>query len=123
MTASCRPPTRRTASSSSTPRATRSCASARAAYALLRAPPVTNAVTPTTANPPLAVPLTFAGLIRLDSAVNTARAAGLSPASVAADFQPARIQTWNVNVQRQIGRNLGLMAGYFGSRGDDLRVS
>jgi hypothetical protein len=97
--------------------------SVRAAYALLRDQPVTNMVTPTSANPPLAVPLTFAGLIRLDSAVTTARAAGLSPASVAPDFQPPRLQTWNVNVQRQIGRNLGVMVGYFGSRGDDLRVS
>jgi len=97
--------------------------SVRAAYALLRDQPVTNMVTPTSANPPLAVPLTFAGLIRLDSAVTTARAAGLSPASVAPDFQPPRLQTWNVNVQRQIGSNLGIMVGYFGSRGDHLRVS
>ena len=97
--------------------------SVRAAYALLRDQPVTNMVTPTSANPPLAVPLSFAGLIRLDSAVNTARAAGLSPASVAPDFQPARLQSWNVNVQRQIGPNLGIMVGYFGSKGDHLRLS
>ena len=33
------------------------------------------------------------------------------------------MQTWNVNVERQIGRQLGVMAGYFGSKGDRLRIA
>jgi hypothetical protein len=97
--------------------------SLRAAYAILVDQPVTNVVTPTTSNPPLATPLTFAGTIRPDSAVATAQAAGLSPNSVSPDFKSARVQTWNLNVQREIGRNLGVMIGYFGSKGDRLRIS
>ncbi len=97
--------------------------SVRAAYALLVDQPVTNVVTPTTANPPLATPLTFAGPIRLSNAAATARAGGLAPASIDPDFQAARMQSWNVNVERQIGDNMSAMAGYFGSKGSRLRVA
>jgi hypothetical protein len=80
-------------------------------------------LTPTTNNPPLATPLTFTGNIRLDSASTTALASGLAPGSVDPNFRNARMQTWNVNVERQIGPSLGVMIGYFGSRGDRLRLS
>jgi hypothetical protein len=95
----------------------------RGAYAMMVDQPVTNVVTPTSSNPPLAVPLIFAGNIRLDSAAATALASGLAPMSVEPNFRSARMQTWNVNVERQIGPSLGLMIGYFGSRGDRLRLS
>jgi hypothetical protein len=95
----------------------------RVASALLVDQPVTNLVTPLAANPPLATPLTFTGNIRLDSALATAGAAGVAPASVDPTFQNARMQTWNVNVECQIGSSLGLMIGYFGSKGDRLRLS
>ena len=100
--------------------------SVRAAYALLSDQPVTNMVTPTAGNPPNVTPLTFtgpAGSIRLDNALTVAQAAGLAPASVDADFRNPRIQSWNVNVQRQVWRNLGVMVGYFGSKGEHLRIS
>src|SRR5215510_3691343 len=57
--------------------------SVRAAYAILVDQPVTNVVTPTSANPPLARPLNFTGAIRFDNAVIAATNAGLAPASVA----------------------------------------
>jgi hypothetical protein len=95
----------------------------RAAYAVMVDQPVTNVVTPTASNPPLATPLTFAGPIRLEDALETATAAGLAPSSVSPDFQGGRLQTWNVNIERQLGRQLGVMVGYFGSKGDRLRIS
>jgi hypothetical protein len=95
----------------------------RGAYAIMVDQPVTNVVTPTSANPPLAVPLTVSGPVRLDSALATALAGGVAPASVASDFKPARVQTYNVNVERQIGPATGVMVGYFGSSGDRLRIS
>ncbi len=97
--------------------------SVRGAYAIAIDQPVTNVVTPTSANPPLAVPVAFAGPIRLDSAITTALASGLAPASVNPDFEGARMQNWNVNVERQVLANLGVMVGYFGSSGDRLRIS
>src|SRR6185503_16985146 len=95
----------------------------RGAYAVMVDMPVVNVVSITSSNPPLAVPLAFAGNIRLDNAASTALASGLAPISVDPNFQSGRMQTWNVNVERQIGQSLGVMAGYFGSHGDRLRIT
>ena len=95
----------------------------RGAYAVMVDQPVGNVVSTTTANPPFATPLIFAGNIRLDNAAATALASGLAPVSVDPNFQSGRMQTWNVNVERQLGPALGVMAGYFGSKGDRLRIT
>jgi hypothetical protein len=95
----------------------------RGAYAVIVDMPVANVVSVTSANPPLATPLTFAGNIRLDNAAATALAGGLAPQSVDPNFQPGRMQTWNVNFEQQIGQALGVMIGYFGSHGDRLRIT
>jgi hypothetical protein len=95
----------------------------RAAYAIAVDQPVTNAVTNLSSNPPLATPLSFAANIRLSNAAATATAAGLGPASITPDFDGGRMQTYNVNVERQIGSTLGVMVGYFGSQGDRLRIA
>ena len=54
--------------------------SVRAAYAILVDQPMTSVVTGTSANPPLAIPLTFTGPVRLDNAINLARACRPCPA-------------------------------------------
>ncbi len=95
----------------------------RGAYAVMVDQPVANVVSLTAANPPLATPLNFAGDIRLGNAAATALAAGLAPTSVDPNFESGRMQTWNVNIERQIGPALGVMAGYFGSKGDRLRIT
>jgi hypothetical protein len=97
--------------------------SIRAAYSLLSDQPVTNMVTPTAGNPPLVTPLTFTGPIRLSTALETAGPAGLAPSSVDADFRNPLIQSWNLNIQRELWKDTALMVGYFGSKGDHLRVS
>jgi hypothetical protein len=97
--------------------------SIRGAYAILSDQPVTNLVTGTSANPPLATPLTFNGAIRFDNALAVARAAGLAPATVDPDFSNAYVQSWNLNVQREITPSVGVMVGYFGSKGTHLRIS
>jgi Carboxypeptidase regulatory-like domain/TonB dependent receptor-like, beta-barrel len=100
--------------------------SVRAAYSILSDQPVTNVVSPTAGNPPIVTPLTFtgpAGSIRLDNAIAVAGPAGLAPASVDAGFRNPSLQTWNVNVQREFFRNMTFTVGYFGSKGDHLRVS
>ena len=92
----------------------------RGAYALQTDQPMTSVVIGTTTNPPLAIPLTFSGSIRLDNALNLAAPAGLAPQSIARDFDNAYLQSWNLNVQRELSPNLALMAGYFGSKGTHL---
>jgi hypothetical protein len=95
----------------------------RAAYALLVDQPVTNTITPTTSNPPLAVPLNVTGPVRLESAAVSARAVGLAPNTIDADFRGARVHSFNLNVQRELPGGIGMMVGYFGSRGDHLRLA
>ena len=97
--------------------------SVRGGYAVLADHPVTNLITGLASNPPLATPLTFTGTIRFDNAVNVARAAGVAPAAVNPDFLNSYVQSWNLNVQRELTPSLGVMIGYFGSKGTDLRIS
>jgi hypothetical protein len=94
--------------------------SVRAAYAVLVDQPMTSVVTALTANPPLATPLSFSGPIRFDNALNLAQAAGLAPQTVDPNFTNAYMQSWNVNVQHELMRDLAVMIGYFGSKGSRL---
>lgn len=97
--------------------------SVRAAYAILADQPVTNIVTPLTSNPPLATPLTFAGAVTFANARNVAGAAGLAPNTVDPGFNNAYVQSWNLNIQRELGNDLGVTVGYFGTKGTHLRIS
>ena len=92
----------------------------RGAYAVLVDQPMTSLVTGTAANPPLGVPLTFAGTIRFENAIDLAQAAGLAPTTVDRGFVNAYMQSWNFNVQRLLAGDLVATAGYFGSKGSRL---
>ncbi len=91
----------------------------RAAYGLYVDQPMTSVVLGTSGNPPLAIPLTFTGSVRLDNAINVAGPAGLAPQSVDHGFNNAYVQSWNINVQHQF-KPFALMAGYVGSKGTNL---
>jgi carboxypeptidase family protein len=97
--------------------------SVRGGYSILADQPVTNTITGNSSNPPLATPLTFNGAIRFDNAVNVAAAAGVAPAAINGLFDSAYVQSWNLNIQREIAPTLAVMAGYFGSKGSHLRIS
>ncbi|MCI0336381.1 MAG: TonB-dependent receptor [Acidobacteria bacterium] len=94
--------------------------SVRGAFAILVDQPITSVVRNTSANPPIATPLTFTGTIRLDNAINLAQAAGLAPQTVDYVFDNAYMQSWNLNVQRKLTTSLVVMLGYFGSKGTHL---
>jgi hypothetical protein len=96
---------------------------ARAAYAWAADEPGTTAVRDTAANPPHAAPLTAAGAIPITAAIDTTRAAGLSPATVDPEFRNAVLHSWNVNLQQQLTGDIAAMVGYFGSHGSNLRIS
>jgi len=96
--------------------------SVRAAYAVSIDQPLTSIATPTSANPPFAIPLSFSGPVRLDNAMQLAGLTGLAPQTVAQDFANAYLQSWNLNVQRELTRNLAAMAGYVGSKGTHLII-
>jgi Carboxypeptidase regulatory-like domain/TonB dependent receptor len=92
----------------------------RSAYAVLVDQPMTSVVLGTAANPPSAVPLAVTGATRFDNALDLAQATGLAPVSVDPGFNNAYMQSWNVNVQREIRPGLAFMTGYFGSKGTNL---
>jgi Carboxypeptidase regulatory-like domain len=94
----------------------------RGAYGILVDQPMTSIVAGRSANPPLAVPLAFTGPVRLDNAIILASAAGLAPQTVDPGFDNPYLQSWNLNVQRQVMPSLALMGGYFGSKGTHLLV-
>ena len=93
----------------------------RGAYAVMINQTNTGYVGGSTSNPPLATPLNVAGAVQMETALATAQASGLAPTTTNPDFLPGRMQTWNVNVEREFGAN-GVMVGYFGSYGDRLRI-
>src|ERR1044072_5617554 len=80
---------------------------------------MTSVVLGTAGNPPLAIPLTFNGAVRLDNALDVARPVGLAPLTVDHDFDNAYAQSWNLNVQRVLSP-FTLMVAYVGSKGTHL---
>ena len=100
--------------------------SVRAAYAVLVDQPITNLVTGLASNPPFANPValpanttaTFATLATIAAPGTT-----LSPSATDLGFDNAYVQSWNVNVQREVAHGLGVTVGYVGSKGSHLRLS
>jgi hypothetical protein len=97
--------------------------SVRAAYAILTEQPMLNAVLNTAANPPLAAPLSVVGLVRLDTALGQAVSTGVAPFTVDHGYENTYVQSWNLNVQRELGRSVVVQVGYFGSKGTNTRIS
>ena len=98
----------------------------RAAYAILTDQPITNAVTGLTINPPFNTPIFYNGAVSFGNAFTVAQsgnAAGLAPASINYLFDNAYVQSYNLNIQQQLTSTMGLMVGYFGSKGTHLRLS
>jgi Carboxypeptidase regulatory-like domain/TonB dependent receptor-like, beta-barrel len=102
--------------------------SVRGAYAILADQPVTNLVTGNATNPPFAtaVALPANTTTKLSEATDPGHAvpgSTVSPSSSDPEFDNGYVQSWNLNVQREIGRGLAVTAGYFGSKGTHLRIS
>ena len=96
----------------------------RSGYGLNVDQPVTNAVTPLASNPPSAIPINFTAsqtIPALSISNLTAGAASLAPTTIASDFRNAYVQSYNLNVQQQVSPTFGVMVGYFGSKGTNLR--
>ena len=101
--------------------------SVRAAYAILADQPVTNLVTGNATNPPLATAVALPSTVptvHLFDAIDVARpGATVSPSSADPNFNNAYVQSWNINIQREVGSGLAVTVGYFGSKGTHLRLT
>ena len=101
--------------------------SVRAAYAILADQPVTNLVTGNGTNPPfastVALPLSVP-TTKLSNATSVAvPGATVSPSSSDPNFDNAYVQSWNLNIEREIKPGLAITAGYFASKGTHLRLT
>jgi hypothetical protein len=92
----------------------------RGAYSLMNDQPMTSLVAPTTANPPRATPLAFSGPVSFVNAIQVASEVGLAPTTIDHDFRNGSLQSWNLNVQRELMPGVVMMAGYIGSKGTHL---
>jgi len=100
--------------------------SVRGAYAVLVDQPITGLASATTSNPPFAIPVALPSgtTTTFGNALNQVKAAGtIAPTSIAHDFDNPYVQSWNLNVQREVGRGVGVMVGYFGSKGTHLQLT
>lgn len=90
--------------------------------------PVTNSVTPLGSNPPFAVPSRATATPTVPVSISNplaqaSAAATLAPTSISYNFQNNAIESWNLNFQREIVKDLGIQIGYFGSKGSHLRMA
>jgi len=101
--------------------------SVRGAYAILADQPVTNLVTGNASNPPFATSVALPSTIPtvlLSNATNVAiPGASVSPSSSDPNFDNGYVQSWNLNVQREVGKGFGVTVGYFASKGTNLRIT
>lgn len=71
-------------------------------------------------NPPFAVPAAVSTPTTYSTLLTDAAAGGLAPAGVDPNFKNGDVQTWNLNIQQQLTHTMGMMIGYFGSKGSHL---
>ena len=97
----------------------------RSAYAIFVDQPVTGLVSGLASNPPYAFPVTFTTSGTGLSLQNAYGLAGgsVAPTSVAHNYKNAMVQSWNFNIQRNLGNDYGLMVGYFANKGTDLNIA
>src|SRR5438445_1894899 len=98
----------------------------RGGYGYLVDQPITGMVLALTSNPPFATPIAVnappSSYSQTASIYSSPTPANLSPVLINPDFRNANIQSWNLNIQHELTPGLGLMFGYFGSKGTRLKV-
>jgi hypothetical protein len=59
----------------------------------------------------------------VDAFARASAAGSIAPNATDLGFDNAYVQSWNLNVQREVAHNLGVTIGYFGSKGTHLRLT
>ncbi|PYS49497.1 MAG: hypothetical protein DMG13_23345 [Acidobacteria bacterium] len=99
--------------------------SVRGGYAILTEQP-RDFTSVLSSNPPLSVPLSLpAGTTTtLARAINDVRESGtIAPTSIDKNFDNAYVQSWNLNIQREVKGGIAVSAGYYGSKGTHLQIT
>ena len=94
----------------------------RSAYAIMTDQPITGIITALASNPPYAFPVTstVTGLT-LANAFGLA-GGSVSPRTINPNYKDAYMQSYNLNIQQELKGDVGLMVGYFGSKGTHLNI-
>jgi hypothetical protein len=90
--------------------------------------PIISVVANLASNPPLSNPLQIASstaqpTIPIGTAFTSAGASSLAPTSVNPNFKNGYIESYNLNVQQDLGHGSALQVGYIGSQGRKLRLN
>src|SRR5262249_39987423 len=88
--------------------------------------PISGVVTGLNSNPPFNLPLSVpvaagTALGNLPGLFNGAPV-NVAPLMVNPNFKNANVQSWNLNLEQQLGRSIGLTVGYFGAKGTHLEI-
>ena len=97
----------------------------RGGYAYQTDQPITGYVTALAANPPFGALVNVPGGAPSVAAVGAALSgppASISPVTIDPNFKNANIQSWNLNIQRQVTKSSAIMVGYFGTKGTHLQI-
>ncbi len=95
----------------------------RGAYGILADQPTLNAVSGLAGNPPLAAPVNYSGGAgAVGSIYAEGGASGLAPTAVNPQLTNAYMESYNLNLQQQVGSATALQIGYIGSLGRHLRI-
>jgi hypothetical protein len=97
----------------------------RSAYAIFVDQPITGLAGQLVSNPPYSFPVSYSTSGTGLNFGNAYALAGgtVSPVSVAHNYRNAYVQSWNFNIQQELGRSYGLMIGYFANKGTDLNIA
>ncbi|HEX4067115.1 MAG TPA: carboxypeptidase regulatory-like domain-containing protein [Acidobacteriaceae bacterium] len=94
----------------------------RGGYGYMADEPVSDAVTGLAGNPPNANPVSETGTLPVSTLYSTAAASGLAPAAINPKLSNAYTESYNLNLQQQIGWGALFEIGYIGSEGKHLRI-
>jgi hypothetical protein len=94
----------------------------RGGFGMLADEPVSNAVTGLAANPPNANPVSETGALPVGTLYSSAALASLAPSAVNPNLKNAYTESYNLNLQQQVGQGIVMELGYIGSAGKHLRV-
>ncbi len=94
----------------------------RAGFGLMADEPVSDLVTGLAGNPPNANPVSITGVLPVGTLYSSAALASLAPSAVNPKLSNAYTESYNVNLQQQIGWGAVMQIGYIGSEGKHLRI-
>jgi hypothetical protein len=94
----------------------------RGGYGLMADEPVSDAVTGLAGNPNNANPVSETGSLPVDTLYNSAALASLAPSAINPKLTNSYTESYNLNLQQQLGEGMVMELGYIGSEGKHLRI-